>query len=145
MTESEISKMHDRISGNIDDGGHLIAHTLGGVKGSINIVPQYNKMNRGQYKKIETFVKKESFLIKGYTVKVDYQPWAVTFRPDNFTQSFFYYGIENSLIKLQNSVGRDFKYTKVTIMGKDFFECTYKTSNIVDNEIIEQLTNSNAA
>lgn len=142
-TESGIAQEHDREDGGIDDGGHLIAHTLGGVKANINIVPQYRKMNRGPFKIIETFVKKHKLLIKMYTVGVDYSTKSYKFRPNNFYQSFIFRGDKKLLEDLQKKLflkDQVFKFKEVD----GIYKCSLGTSNDV-TEIIKNTILKTAA
>ncbi len=138
-TESEIAIEHDRISGQIDDGGHLIAHTLGGVKANINIVPQYRKMNRGPFKTVESFIKDNQSYIKNYNVEVHYNVSSSTFRPNQFYQSFYFYGDIQKIKNLQrNLLGKNQKLKFIEI-NKGFYKCILGTSN-EPLEIIENKT-----
>lgn len=54
-----------------DDGGHLIASSLGGAGDRINMVPQASKLNRGDWKKMENLLRKELNSGKKVSIKVD--------------------------------------------------------------------------
>jgi filamentous hemagglutinin len=54
-----------------DDGGHLIASSLGGAGDRINIVPQASTLNRGDWKTMEADLKKEIDAGKAVTMKID--------------------------------------------------------------------------
>lgn len=54
-----------------DEGGHLIATALGGAGDRINIVPQDKTLNRGEWKKMEAFLKKEIDAGKTVSMKID--------------------------------------------------------------------------
>jgi filamentous hemagglutinin len=72
--------------GNVgDDGGHLIASSLGGAGDKINIVPQASTLNRGEWKSMENLLRKELEAGKTVTVKIDvgYPPGGGA-RPNTF-------------------------------------------------------------
>ncbi|MBT9160803.1 MAG: ESAT-6 secretion machinery protein EssD [Dehalococcoidia bacterium] len=54
-----------------DDGGHLIASSLGGAGDRINIVPQAATLNRQDWKDMENFLRNELRAGKSVTVKID--------------------------------------------------------------------------
>lgn len=68
-----------------DEGGHLIASSLGGAGDKINIVPQSQLLNRGDWKAMENSLRKELEAGKNVTVKidVDYPPSGGS-RPSSF-------------------------------------------------------------
>ncbi|MEO5991302.1 MAG: DNA/RNA non-specific endonuclease, partial [Ferruginibacter sp.] len=135
-TESEIAIEHHRISGQVDDGGHLIAHTLGGVKANINIVPQYYKMNRGPFKIVESFIKENQFHIKKYNVEVHYDVSSTTFRPNDFYQSFYFYGDIEKIKNLQRKLLGKNQSLKFIEISKGIYKCILGTSN-EPSEILE--------
>lgn len=155
VKESSIAQDHGRIdlqtivygnSKSPDQGGHLIAHSLGGVKGHINIVPQYYKMNNGAYKDVETFVKKHRRHIKAYTVKVNYLPGTIKARPESFYQNFIYYGNKDNLEALRNDLrGKgelSFRVREQDINGKKIYRCSLGTSNKIGELLQEVLASA---
>jgi filamentous hemagglutinin len=54
-----------------DDGGHLIASSLGGAGDRINIVPQASTLNRGDWKAMEAYLKTEIDAGKTVSMKID--------------------------------------------------------------------------
>lgn len=54
-----------------DDGGHLIASSLGGAGDRLNIVPQASTLNRGEWKRMENFLRGELLAGKTIDVKID--------------------------------------------------------------------------
>ncbi|WNO04234.1 DUF637 domain-containing protein [Rhodoferax mekongensis] len=54
-----------------DEGGHLIAASLGGAGDRINIVPQASTLNRGEWKAMEAMLKNEIDAGKKVSVKID--------------------------------------------------------------------------
>lgn len=54
-----------------DDGGHLIASTLGGAGDRINMVPQTSTLNRGDWKRMEDKLKQEVKAGKTVSVKIE--------------------------------------------------------------------------
>ncbi|WP_233897139.1 DNA/RNA non-specific endonuclease [Tenacibaculum piscium] len=110
-----------------DHGGHLIAHSLGGNSGSLNIVPQLGKLNLGSFKKTENFIKNNSKFIKDYTVTPKY--YGTNLRPSSFIQKFEYRGDVSHLIKRKNTL-KGFNYKEVKDMnGRNVYECTVKLFN----------------
>ncbi len=68
-----------------DDGGHLIASSLGGAGDRINIVPQASTLNRGDWKAMENQLRDELKAGKTASVKIDVgYPNGNTKRPDYF-------------------------------------------------------------
>jgi filamentous hemagglutinin len=68
-----------------DDGGHLIASSLGGAGDKINIVPQASTLNRGEWKAMENLLRKELEAGKTVTVKIDVSyPLGGGVRPNAF-------------------------------------------------------------
>lgn len=58
--------------GNVgDEGGHLIASSLGGAGDKINIVPQAATLNRGDWRDMERYFKQELDAGKAVSVKID--------------------------------------------------------------------------
>ncbi len=69
-----------------DDGGHLIASSLGGAGDRINIVPQAATLNRQDWKDMENFLRNELKAGKSVTVKIDVgYPASGGVRPSEFT------------------------------------------------------------
>lgn len=113
----------------VDDGGHLIAHSLGGNTGALNIVPMESSLNRIRYYSIERFLKNNSKTSKNYKVQVIYRN-KHKLRPQKFIQSFEYRGPLENLDKL-SKINKRFKYKKRTDnLGQEYFECTVKHKNI---------------
>lgn len=54
-----------------DDGGHLIASSLGGAGDRINIVPQAATLNRQDWKDMENYFRSELQAGKAVNVKID--------------------------------------------------------------------------
>lgn len=68
-----------------DDGGHLIAASLGGAGDRINIVPQASTLNRREWKAMETMLKNEIDAGKKVSVKIDVgYPAGGGARPETF-------------------------------------------------------------
>lgn len=68
-----------------DEGGHLIASSLGGAGDRINIVPQARTLNRGDWKAMENTIRKELEAGKSVSVKIEVgYPSGNTTRPDKF-------------------------------------------------------------
>lgn len=73
--------------GNVgDEGGHLIASSLGGAGDKINIVPQAATLNRGDWKAMENQLRDALNAGKDVNVKIEvgYPPSGGT-RPNSFT------------------------------------------------------------
>ncbi len=72
--------------GNVgDDGGHLIASSLGGAGDRINIVPQASTLNRGDWKAMENELRNELKDGKSVSVKIDVgYPAGSGVRPNEF-------------------------------------------------------------
>lgn len=68
-----------------DDGGHLIASSLGGAGDKINIVPQASTLNRGDWKAMENSLRKDLEAGKSVSVKVEVKyPPSDGVRPSEF-------------------------------------------------------------
>ena len=68
-----------------DDGGHLIASSLGGAGDRINIVPQASTLNRQDWKVMENFFRSELEAGKTVNVKIDVgYPASGGVRPSEF-------------------------------------------------------------
>lgn len=68
-----------------DDGGHLIASSLGGAGDKINIVPQASTLNRGDWKAMENSLRDELKAGKSVSVKVEVKyPPGDGVRPSEF-------------------------------------------------------------
>jgi filamentous hemagglutinin len=69
-----------------DDGGHLIASSLGGAGDRINIVPQASTLNRGDWKAMENYFRDELAAGKAVSVKIEVgYPAGGGVRPSGFT------------------------------------------------------------
>ena len=111
----------------VDHGGHLIGHSLGGNSGSINIVPQFGKLNKGSYSSIEKFVGINKKFTKNYNIKVYYK--GKSHRPDRFMQSFDFYG-EEKLLRQLSLKHENFKFVKLTdAVGKNYNRVVILNSN----------------
>jgi len=68
-----------------DDGGHLIASSLGGAGDRINMVSQASTLNRGDWKAMENQLRSELNAGKSVNFRVDIgYPDAHTFGPNRF-------------------------------------------------------------
>ena len=68
-----------------DDGGHLIASSLGGAGDRVNMVPQASTLNRQDWKAMENFFRSELEAGKTVNVKIDVgYPASGGARPDGF-------------------------------------------------------------
>ncbi|WP_298971553.1 DNA/RNA non-specific endonuclease [uncultured Psychrobacter sp.] len=68
-----------------DEGGHLIASSLGGAGDRINMVPQARTLNRGDWKAMENFARRELEAGKNVSIKVDLKyPSSNSGRPNEF-------------------------------------------------------------
>lgn len=68
-----------------DDGGHLIASSLGGAGDKINIVPQASTLNRGDWRAMENSLRKDLEAGKSVSVKVEVKyPPGDGIRPSEF-------------------------------------------------------------
>ncbi len=109
----------------LDDKGHIIAHSLGGNSGKLNIVPQSKNINRQgkSFAKVEELIKKHKEYIKNYEVDLSYK--GNSRRPYSFMQKFEYRGKKEDLIKFKQQ-NKQFKYFKKTdINGNTFFDCSF--------------------
>ncbi|EIJ45920.1 filamentous hemagglutinin outer membrane protein [Herbaspirillum sp. GW103] len=71
-----------------DDGGHLIASSLGGAGDRINIVPQASTLNRGDWRAMEDSLRRELASGKSVSVSIDLAyPSAGGARPRAFSVS----------------------------------------------------------
>ena len=110
-----------------DDGGHLIAHSLGGNSGAVNIVAQSSKINRGKFRVLEDFAFKNKKFIKDYQVKAAYK--STRKRPSSFVQKLNFLGDKKDLLILKRK-HPSLKYRKkIGLNGKIFYECLMKHSN----------------
>lgn len=117
----------DGIKG-VDHGGHLIAHTLGGNSGAINIVAQSGRLNIGKFASVEDLIRKNRTHIKNYKVDVIYK--GNSKRPVAFRQKFEFRGIEKKLEKLRKK-NPDFRYLKKKdLNGHPYFNCIIFHKNI---------------
>lgn len=68
-----------------DDGGHLIASSLGGAGDKINIVPQEATLNRGEWKTMENYLREQLAAGKQVSVKIEVgYPDGGAARPNSF-------------------------------------------------------------
>ncbi|WP_346962660.1 DNA/RNA non-specific endonuclease [Moraxella catarrhalis] len=68
-----------------DEGGHLIASILGGAGDRINMVPQAQRLNRSDWKKMENELARELKAGKSVSVKIDIDyPLGNSVRPNRF-------------------------------------------------------------
>ena len=68
-----------------DDGGHLIASSLGGAGDRVNMVPQASTLNRQDWKAMENFFRSELDAGKTVSLKIDVgYPASGGVRPDSF-------------------------------------------------------------
>jgi len=54
-----------------DEGGHLVAVSLGGAGDRINLVPQSSTLNRSDWKAMENYLRKELEAGKTVSIKID--------------------------------------------------------------------------
>lgn len=54
-----------------DEGGHLVAASLGGAGDRINLVPQSSTLNRKDWKAMENYLRKELEAGKTVSIKID--------------------------------------------------------------------------
>ncbi|MGJ4748666.1 DNA/RNA non-specific endonuclease, partial [Leptospira sp. SA-E8] len=54
-----------------DDGGHLIASSLGGADDRINLVPQESMLNQGDWRAMENYLRGELQAGKSVSVKIE--------------------------------------------------------------------------
>lgn len=68
-----------------DEGGHLIASILGGAGDRINMMPQAQRLNRSDWKKMENELARELKAGKSASVKIDIDyPLGDSVRPNRF-------------------------------------------------------------
>lgn len=68
-----------------DEGGHLIASILGGAGDRINMVPQAQRLNRSDWKKMENELARELNAGKSVSIKIDIgYPQGNSARPNQF-------------------------------------------------------------
>jgi filamentous hemagglutinin len=85
-----------------DEGGHLIASSLGGAGDRINIVPQSRTLNREDWRTMEISLQKELEAGKNVTVKIDVgYPGSTGVRPNSF-----------SVVAVVNGQPRVFNFTQ---------------------------------
>lgn len=117
----------DGIKG-LDHGGHLIAHSLGGNSGAINIVAQLGTLNKGAYRAVEVLVSKNKSRVKNYRVHAIYK--GESKRPQSFIQTFEFRGKPRDLQRLKQR-NQNFNYIKKKGSGGGSrYECTMYHSNI---------------
>ena len=85
-------------SGNTgDQGGHLIASSLGGAGDKINLVPMDKVLNNGTWKTMEANLAKALEQGKSVSVKIDVgYPAVGGVRPNSFTVSYTINGVPNT-------------------------------------------------
>ncbi|MBT32270.1 MAG: hypothetical protein CMO01_21620 [Thalassobius sp.] len=116
----------DGIKG-VDHGGHLIAHSLGGNSGALNIVAQSGKLNTGRFASVENLIRKNRKQVKNYKVDVIYK--GSSKRPVAFRQQLEFWGSEKQLQRMQKR-SKDFKYImKKDGSGKTFYSCVIYHKN----------------
>jgi hypothetical protein len=124
-TEQQIALENGGLGGNIDHGGHLMAHKFGGAKGALNIVAQLGELNLGDFKRIEDYVFRNGSKIKNYEVEAYYK--GSSFRPEKFKQSFEFLGASSELQGLSEQLLKKGKklsqLRKEFPNGKEYFEC----------------------
>ena len=54
-----------------DEGGHLVAASLGGAGDRINLVPQSSTLNRSDWKAMENYLRKELEAGKTVSIKIE--------------------------------------------------------------------------
>ena len=68
-----------------DEGGHLIASILGGAGDRINMIPQAQRLNRSDWRKMENELARELKAGKSVSVKIDIDyPLGDSVRPNRF-------------------------------------------------------------
>jgi len=67
-----------------DDGGHLIASSLGGAGDRINIVPQASTLNRGDWRVMEDYLRGELQAGKSVDISIDVKYDLSSIRPNEF-------------------------------------------------------------
>jgi len=118
--ENSKAMAKDGIKG-VDHGGHLIAHSLGGNSGSINILAQLGKLNTGKFASIEKLIRMNKSQIKKYNVTAIYK--GISKRPISFIQKFEYRGNVKELIEMQKR-NPNFKYLKKKdVNGNVYYKC----------------------
>lgn len=127
-SEQGIAMLKDGIKGK-DHGGHLIAHSLGGNSGAINIVAQYGRLNQGKFGAIEKFISKNKSFVKLYTIDVSYTK--LSKRPDYFVQQFQFWGKMNELDNLKIRHPELNFVKKTDELNREYFQCVIYHSNII--------------
>ncbi|MDR7344207.1 filamentous hemagglutinin [Pantoea alhagi] len=85
-----------------DDGGHLIASSLGGAGDKINIVPQSRTLNRQDWKRMENSLRNEMNAGKAVSVKIDVgYPAGGGVRPDAFRVTAIIDGVPKTYTFIQ--------------------------------------------
>jgi len=80
-----------------DDGGHLIASSLGGAGDKINLVPQASTLNRGDWKAMERQLANELKVGKAVSVKIDVgYPNSSSARPNEFNVTAVIDGVKKT-------------------------------------------------
>jgi len=116
----------DGIKG-LDHGGHLIAHSLGGNSGAINIVAQLGTLNKGAFRSIEVLVSKSKSHVKNYRVNAIYK--GKSKRPKTFIQAFEFSGNLKELKRMKQR-NPNFNYIKKKASdGRSYYECNIYHSN----------------
>lgn len=111
----------------LDHGGHLIAHSLGGNSGAINIVAQLGTLNKGAFRSVEVLVSKNKSHVKNYKVNVIYK--GKSKRPKTFVQAFEFRGNLKELRRMKRR-NPNFNYIKKKVSsGRSYYECNIYHSN----------------
>jgi hypothetical protein len=110
-----------------DHDGHLIAHSLGGNYGKLNLVSQNGSLNINQYAYVESFIRDNKTVVKNYSVKPLFIGKGL--RPPNITQNFEFRG---GIDKLSDfiKVNPNMTYKRaIDAYGIEFFNCSIKHIN----------------
>ncbi|MBS9766528.1 MAG: DNA/RNA non-specific endonuclease [Flavobacteriaceae bacterium] len=114
----------------VHERSHIIALSLGGNSGNINIVPQLERINKGVYKRNEKFMKDNWKYIKNYEVKISYKGSEKV--PKSFIQKFELRG-RDALDKLKEHKAKnpEIKFRKYTDSnGQSYYKCITYHDNL---------------